>query len=172
MESFISIGEVVKAVGLRGEIKLYPLLDFHEPLLASGYVVWQDGSPVEISRHRLTGGTAVLKLANVHGRNEAEALVGRYLGFARESYLAEDFPRPVEGLAFRYLERPIETVDGESVGTVTEVRRAAGSLLLVFQRDGRDVMIPAVEPILRADDGLTGPLVVDPPEGLFDVQLD
>jgi hypothetical protein len=29
-------------------------------------------------------------------------------------------------------------------------------------------MIPAVEPILRSDDGLEGPLVVDLPEGLLD----
>ena len=171
MKSFISIGEVVKAVGLRGEVRLYPLLDFYEPLLESGYLVWNDGTPVEVARHRFAGGMAVLKLPGVDSRNAAEALVGRTLGFARESYLEEDFPRPEEGLAFRYLERPIETVDGQAVGTVVEVRRAGGSLLLVFERDGKPVMIPAVEPILRADDGLTGPLVVDPPEGLFDVQL-
>ena len=32
-EDFVAIGEIVKAVGLKGEIKLYPLLDFHPQLL-------------------------------------------------------------------------------------------------------------------------------------------
>lgn len=168
---FIRVGEIVKAVGLRGEIKLYPYLDFHEPLLQSGYAIWDDGTPVKVQRHRPAGETVVLKIAGVDHRDQAESQVGRGLGFRRESYLAEDFPKPEQGLPFRYLDRTVETVGGQTIGTVEEVRRAGTALMLIVMRDGRELLIPAVEPILIPDFGLEGPLVIDPPEGLFDVQL-
>lgn len=168
---FIRVGEIVKAVGLRGEIKLYPYLDFHLPLLASGYVVWDDGTPVNVQKHRPAGDAVVLKIVGVDHRDQAESQVGRSLGFRRESYLEEAFPRPEGGLPFRYLDRPVETADGEVIGTVEEVRRAGAALMLVVMRDGRELLIPAVEPILVPDAGLEGPLKIDPPEGLFDVQL-
>ncbi len=56
---------------------------------------------------------------------------------------------------------------------MTEVRYTGSNYLLVIDdpsRPGIEVLVPAVEPILRNDEGLEGPLVLDPPEGLFDVQ--
>jgi 16S rRNA processing protein RimM len=166
---FVTVAEVVKAVGLRGEVKLYPLLDFHAPLLESGFLRWQDGAPATFERGRSSGGCVVAKFAGCEDRDAAEAMVGRELGFAREDYLAPDFPRPPEGLPFRYLDRTVQTVAGETVGTVGEVRRYAAQVLLVLQREGREVLIPAVAPILRPDAGLEGPLVIDPPAGLLEV---
>ena len=93
-----------------------------------------------------------------------------FLGFRQESYLEPDFPRPQQGLPFRYLGRPVATVSGEEIGTVSEVRWTGGQMLLVVEQGGRDILIPAVEPILAPDEGLSGTLVVDPPEGLLDVQ--
>ena len=172
MERFIVIGEVVKAVGLKGEFKLYPLLDFHPDLLDSRYLVWADGSPVEVLRHRPASGGEAVKVAGIEDRNAAEEIVGRELGFMSGSYLAEDFPRPAGGLPFRYLDREVATTAGETVGTVVEVRFTGGGFTLVVAVPGKEgeILIPAVEPILRPDDGLTGTLVVDPPEGLLDVQ--
>ena len=173
MSRFIVIGEVVKAVGLRGEFKLYPLLDFHEALLDSPYLVWDDGGPAEVERHRPASRCEAVKIRTVNDRNAAEAFVGRELGFMSESYLEPDFPRPPGGLPFRYLGRAVMTVAGRKVGTVEEVRFTGGGYLLVIpdpRETGREILIPAVEPILRSDEGLEGTLVIDPPEGLLDVQ--
>jgi len=173
MDRFITIGELVKAIGLKGEVKLFPLLDFHEALLGSPYVVWSDGAPVEIERYRPAGNCEAVKIRAVDDRNAAEALVGREMGFMSGSYLEPDFPRPDGGLPFRYLGREVVTQAGQKVGTVDEVRFAAGSYLLVIpdpHAGGREILIPAVEPILRADGGVEGELVIDPPEGLLDVQ--
>jgi 16S rRNA processing protein RimM len=169
MDGFIPIAEVVKAVGLKGEIKLYPLLDFHGPLLESGYLVWEDGTPARLLRHRPAGSCVAAAPQSSRDRDSAEALVGRTIGFRREDYLQPDFPRPVAGLAFRYLDRDVVTVDGDRVGTVCEVRRTAGQLLLVVPVAGGEALVPAVAPILRPDEGLEGDLVIDPPEGLLDV---
>jgi len=55
---------------------------------------------------------------------------------------------------------------------VNEVRRYGHQDMLVLLVAGREVLIPALEPILRGDDGLEGPLIIDPPEGLLDVAGD
>lgn len=167
-DSFVPIADVVKAVGLRGEVKLYPLIDFHAPLLESAFLVWGDGAPVDLEKARPAGQCVAVKPAGCDDRNQAEALVGRQLGFQRDRYLDAGFPRPSGGLPFRYEGRAVQTVGGEDLGPVQEVRRYTGQVLLVILYDGREVMIPAVEPILRPDDGLEGPLVVDLPEGLLD----
>ncbi len=170
---FVVIGETVKAIGLRGEVKLYPLLDFRRELLLSPYLRWADGTRVDITKHRQAGSCEALKLRDVHDRNMAEAVVGRQLGFMSHSYLEPDFPKPEGGLPFRWLGREVQTIDGQKVGVVAEVRiTGAGHMLVVEDPEnaGQELLIPALAPILQPEDDLAGVLLIDPPEGLFDVQ--
>ncbi|MCB1183866.1 hypothetical protein KDM41_10560 [bacterium] len=172
-DRFVRIGEVVKAIGLKGELKLYPLIDFRPELLDSAYLSWADGSRADIVRHRPAGACEAITVAGVADRNAADAMVGRELGFASRDYLAPDFPRPAGGLPFRWVGRDVRTVAGEAVGRVSEVRLAGASYLLVVpdpRRAGQEILIPAVAPILAPEDELEGTLVIDPPEGLLDVQ--
>ena len=170
---FVMIGEIVKAIGLKGELKLYPWLDYRASLLQSGFLVWRGGEAVTITRHRQAGSCEALKVSGVDDRNAAEAMVGRELGFMSHDYLAADFPRPVGGLPFRWLGREVCTVSGETVGTVDEVRLAGAGYILVIPDPAlpdHEILIPAVAPILQPEDELTGTLIIDPPEGLLDVQ--
>lgn len=173
MQDFVRVGEIVKAIGLKGELKLYPLLDYFDALLDSPYTVWQDGSPAKIKRHRPAGTCIAIIVEGVRDRNGAEAMVGRELGFLRASYGRDDFPVPPGGLAFRYLGREVVTRDGQGIGPVDEVRLMGGVHMLVVRDGGREILIPAVEPILVRDDRATsGELVIDPPEGLLDVHAE
>jgi len=166
---FVPIAEVVKPVGLKGDMKLYALLDWHEPLLASAYLIWDDGTTARVLRRRDHASGAIVGLAGCEDREAARARCGRRLGFRRKDYLREGFPRPPAGLPFRYLGREVRLVAGGLVGQVDEVRRYADQITLVVLREGREVLIPAVVPILKTDEGLEGPLLIDPPEGLLDV---
>jgi 16S rRNA processing protein RimM len=152
-------------------LKFYPLLDFHEPLLASPFLVWSDGAPAAFSRHRvMSGGCWGLTARGVGSRDAAEAMIGRELGFMAVSYSDPAFPKPNGGLPFRWLGREVVTGDGDVVGVVDEVRRIGAQHMLVIPEGGGEILVPALAPILRPDEGLTGPLVIDPPEGLLDVQ--
>lgn len=168
---FVAIGEIVRAVGLRGELKLYPLLDFHEPLLECPFLVWNDGAPAQVQRHRImSGGCWGLAIREVGGRDGAESMIGRELGFMAASYGDPAFPKPNGGLPFRWLGREVVTGSGDAVGIVDEVRRIGAQFMLVIPDGPHEILVPALAPILRPDDGLTGQLVIDPPEGLLDVQ--
>ncbi len=76
MGRFVAIAEIVKAVGLKGEVKLYPLLDYFEPLLDSSYVVWGDGTDARVQRHRQAGSCEAVKLEGVDNRTTAERSAG------------------------------------------------------------------------------------------------
>jgi 16S rRNA processing protein RimM len=167
-DEFVAVAEVVKAVGLRGEFKLHPLHDWYAPLIQSPYLQWHGDGEFAAATVRADGVCVVVGTADCTSREQAESLVGRQLGFLRSRYAEPAFPKPAGGLPFRYLGRPVVTADGVNIGTVGETRRYAAQIVLVIERGGEEVLVPAVEPILRADDGLTGPLVIDPPPGLID----
>jgi len=168
-EIFVPIAEVVRVVGLRGEVKLYPLIDWYPPLLDTDFLIWENGDPLRIDRWRPSRNGAVIGVAGNERREDAEACVGMRIGFLRGRYRDAGFPRPESGLPFRFLGRPVVTVAGEAMGDVTEVRLYGAQFTLVIEREGGEILIPAVEPILAADSGCEGSLVIDPPEGLFDV---
>jgi 16S rRNA processing protein RimM len=165
----VVVAEVVRAVGLKGEVGLFPRLDFHAPLLGSRFLCWDDGSAAPVRAARRTASGWIVHPIGCDDRATAEARVGRSFGFRRGDYLCPEFPRPPEGLPFRFLGRTIVTRSGEALGEVAEVRRHASQLTLVVRGAHGEVLIPAVAPILEPSDGLTGALVVDPPEGLLDV---
>jgi ribosomal 30S subunit maturation factor RimM len=171
-DQFVPIAEVVKAVGLQGEMKLYHLLNWHEPLLDSPYLTEESGRAMRVTHHRAASTGTIVGLAGCRGRQDAQGYVGKRLGFQRSRYEEPDFPRPARGLPFRFLLREVALKAGGCLGVVTEVRLYGNQLTLVIPREGREVLIPAVPPILIADDGMTGPLMVDPPEGLLDVFTD
>ncbi len=169
---FVPLAEVVGVVGLSGEVKLYPLIDWYAPILETSHLVWMTGDPVTVSGLRFARGGAVVRIAGCEDREAAGTLVGRQLGFRRGSYLAADFPRPAAGLPFRWVGREVRLSSGERLGLVDEVRLHGSQLTLVIPGAGGKMLVPAVPPILREHADLEGPLVIDPPEGLLDVAED
>lgn len=172
MDDFVLVAEVVKTVGLKGELKLYPMIDWYEPLLDGEWLVFDDGRGFQAAHWRAHGPCYVVKVDGVEDRNQAETWVGRKIGFLRSRYPAPGFPKPVGGLPFRWLGRPVHDTAGEVLGEVHEVRRYGPQYTLAIMRGEREVLIPAVAPILVNGEGLEGPLIVDPPEGLLDVAGD
>jgi 16S rRNA processing protein RimM len=108
----------------------------------------------------------LLELEGIDGRDQAEALRG-----ALVHVLKEDLP-PLENGEL-YVHEVVGLVactpDGEVLGKVIEVLSPPGHDLYVVERDGKRVMIPAVEGIVRAVDIQTGRMVVDLPPGLLEV---
>jgi len=102
---FVVVAEVVKAVGLKGEVKLYPFIDWYPPLLDSGFLRWENGKSLSCRKARAQGQIVIVRRQGCNDRNQAENLVGRQIGFSRTDYLDPAFPRPQAGLPFRYLGR-------------------------------------------------------------------
>jgi 16S rRNA processing protein RimM len=129
----------------------------------------------EVARVRLQpqkGRTiAILDLAGVPSREEAEALTGLHVYVAEE-----DLPALEEGEVYVHelIGLQVIVVDDdelpvEPVGTVRDVLDGGAQLLLVVARDGApDVLVPDVPEIVLDVDLRAGRILVNPPEGLFE----
>jgi 16S rRNA processing protein RimM len=169
---FVTMGEIVRAVGLRGEVKLLPEGDFLAEVLDSGYLRCRRGDDpprrIQVSSLRAKGETLILKLEGVEGRDAAEAMVGEFLGFIAEDYDRPDFPRPEEPHPFLYHGLTVVTETGEEIGRVEGVKVLPANLVLEVRQEDREYLIPVIPPVVRSLDREAQRLVIHPLPGLLD----
>lgn len=108
----------------------------------------------------------LLKLEGIDSFDEAGRLVGAEVQVSETalSALEED-----EYYQFDLIGCRIVTVAGDVVGQITRIIPAAGNDLLEVQRDNREVLIPFTEHICVKVDIKGKRIVIDPPEGLLDL---
>ena len=166
----VFLGDLVKAVGLRGEIKLRDSEDFWEEALESEQLVLEAGSvrrPVRIEAARPHGpGMHVLHLSGVEDRNSAESLVGGALVLTGG---AVDVPAPPKARPFQLRGLRVELVDGTIVGEIASVLRMPAQEVLVVRGPDREHLIPNVAPIVVSIDREAGVMRIDPPVGLLEL---
>jgi 16S rRNA processing protein RimM len=173
-DTLLLVGTVLRAHGVRGELKVLPETDdldrfeaFERVYLGAGPEAVQERR-VQSARMQQTkrGQIVILALEGVATREDAEALraLGVYVPEADVPPLADDevFVHDLVGLA-------VETDAGETVGTVQQVLELpAQNVLVVARPDGPDVLVPAVPAFVVSIDVAGGTLVIRPIEGLLD----
>lgn len=173
-DELLLVGRVIKAHGVRGEVKVAPETD--DPARFEAFEqVYLGRVPerararaVEGVRHQQTkhGPLVLLKIAGVDDRTVAEQL--RRQGV----YAAEgDLPPLEENEAFIHDLIGLEVVNeaGEGLGTVETVVKAPAHDVFVVAREAASepAMVPAVEEFVREVDLENNRLVVRPIKGLF-----
>jgi len=164
----VVIGRVVRGEGARGELKVrLPAAGSLKPSPARLFVETASGiEAYEVEHLRADRNTHVLKFRGVDSVAAAEALRGCAL------YAAEgDFLPPAEGAVyqFRIVGSTVVTRDGRRVGEVTAVLPVGEGELLVVAREGGEVFVPFNRRICVAVDAERREIVIDPPEGLLEL---
>lgn len=173
------MGEIVNAVGLRGEVKLLVNGNFDEQVLASRFLRMREsgqlgeGAPVRCLRHRWKGSVVIVALEGVGDRDAAEAAIGRSLGFRAVDYEDPAFPRGARPAAFVYLDLRVETTGGRVIGRVDDVMTLpANWVLRVLAHEGTkdetEILIPVIDDVIREVDRAQGRLVIEAMPGLLD----
>ena len=166
-DDLVTIGRVVKAHGIRGEVVVHSLSDV-EGRFDVGTEVELDGTRRTITAARPHQGRLLLGFEHVSDRSAAEALRGHELRAPAVDLEDSDtfFAHELIGLRVRHL-------DGSDLGTVTalfELPEAAGYDLLEVTREKGTWLLPCADDLVEAvaDDDGDVVLVVDPPEGLLE----
>ena len=123
MSEAVVLGDLVKAIGLRGEVKLRESQDFWVEALGSRQLLLEagDGSrrPVQLEAERVHHpGMRVLRLRGVEDRDAAQALVGSQLVLGTA---ALDVPVPPSPRPFQLRGLAVVLPDGSSLGRIAEV---------------------------------------------------
>jgi 16S rRNA processing protein RimM len=160
----------VKAVGLRGEVKLLASGDFWEGALASQSLRLRsrkDEHPVQVLESRVHGpGTWVLQVAGAGDRTAAESLVGSELWLAAG---ATDVTPPDSLRPFQVRGMRVQLADGSPIGEVVDVLALPAQDVLVVRDGAREHLIPQVAAIVLEIDQNAGIVRIDPPPGLLDL---
>ena len=105
------------------------------------------------------------------GRNrEGDALAEPFAGFWVEIPAEQAMPLP-EGSYFDHdlVGCAVEDLSGNRIGIVSEVLHFAGESQLVVKNQNRESLVPAVEKICVKISIKEKQIVIDPPEGLLDL---
>lgn len=165
----MEIGRLVKAHGVRGEVKLAPYNPATEVVRPGLPLVLEAaGGPrrVEVVSARPHKRGFLLRLAGVETMTEVEQLVG-----ARVRIDEGDLPALPEGEFYWFQVVGLEAVteDGTPLGRVAEILETPAYDIYVVRDGDRERLLPAVEEVVQRVDLAAGRLVVRSIEGLFDL---
>ncbi len=166
----VLVGRIARAHGHRGQVIVNPSTDFPDERFAAGAVLhtMRDGRPgaVTVTAMRMQQGRPVLTLEGVDTMDQAETLAGVELRVP-ESALAA-LP---EGTYYEHdlIGCRLVTTDGREVGTVRAVEGGGGMIRLVAGSGRGEIQVPLVHEICVRIDVPQKQIVIDPPEGLLDV---
>jgi 16S rRNA processing protein RimM len=114
------------------------------------------------------GGRLLVRLAGIGDRDAADALRGTL--FIVDSADLPPITDPDEFYDHELEGLEVRTVGGLDLGTVSEVlHTAAGELLAVQGPDGPEVLVPFVSAIVPTVSLADGLILVDPPDGLLNL---
>lgn len=157
---------MLKPWGFRGELKIQILTDFPDRF-ASLRVVFlgEDAKRFSVESARLHSGAALLKLQGVDSPEDASKLREQVV----QVPIKEAVPLP-EGKYYLYqlIGLNVKTTEGRNLGKIEDVLDTGANDVYVVNDGQREVLIPAIEPVVKHVDLDRGEMLVQLLEGLVD----
>ena len=167
--SYVAIGKISKAQGLDGEVKIIAFsgkpdefASYQKIFLVRG----KERRACTIEKCRSHGKFAIVKLREVTGRDESEALIGADVLVMKSQMpaLASDefYWHEMVGLT-------VLTDQGRELGKVTSLIATGGHDVLVVTGREQEYLIPVAQEIIVRQDTAAGILVIAPMAGLLEM---
>ncbi len=167
-----SLGDIVKTVGLKGEVKLLPGPDFWDGALKASRLSLVSGSgdnrKVFVEKYRVKGNTYILKLSGIETIDDARPAVGNRLEVSMEYVNVSAAPEKLK--PFQVIGSTVTLVDGTVVGTVVDMLLGREQDCLIVEKDGERTIIPNVPEVVRRVDLDKNIVEIDPPDGLLELR--
>lgn len=168
------LGKITKAVGYQGELSIY--LDVDNPSdyknLESILVEVNPNSElVPFFLEQLSFGhkkTAKIRLEGVNSETDALRLVNKSV------YLPESFLPELSGNQFYFHEViGFDIVDQEkgAIGHITDVTDSAANPLFIIDFNGKELLVPIQDEVIKKVDRANKTIHILAPEGLIDLYL-
>jgi 16S rRNA processing protein RimM len=167
----VTVGRIGRAHGIRGAVVVGVRTDEPELRFAKGSRLDTDPSgigPLTVAATKVHSGELLVRFEGINDRNAAEELRGAWLLVDSATIAPPEDPDEFNDTDLVGL--VVRTVDGTAVGTVADVLHPAQDVLVVKTPDAREIMIPFVKAIVPEVDIRSGILVIDPPEGLLNLE--
>jgi 16S rRNA processing protein RimM len=156
-DSFVTLGHIVDAHGIRGAVKIKSLCAVPTDIKNYGPLVTDSGTSVEILRMKQANDLFIADLKGVTDRNTAEALKGSALMVAREKLPA----LPENEFYLLDLIGKTAVADSTALGPIISIQNyGAGDLLEIDVGSNNTLLVPIIFIEESAPD-----VILDLPEG-------
>ncbi|MDZ7722778.1 MAG: ribosome maturation factor RimM [candidate division KSB1 bacterium] len=166
---FLIVGKIVKPHGIRGGLKVFPITEDRDRFKQLESIYLGDENLPETSytveQVSYTPKHLVVYLKGINNRNDAEALKDAYL------YVSEEQALELPEGSFYYYElvgMSVQDQDGKILGLVNDVVDYPAHRMFVVDIDGRDVLIPDVQDIVKKIDAQKRMISIHVIEGLLE----
>jgi 16S rRNA processing protein RimM len=187
----VTVGRIGRPHGVRGDVVVGVRTDEPELRFARGSRLDTDPvgvGPLTVAGHRWHSGDLLVRFEEISDRTAAAELGGTWL--LVDSAVLGALDDPDEFRDGDLVGLSVRTVDGTAVGTVADVLHHGQDILVIDPAGGADpagadgvaraaraagaraeqILIPFVKAIVPEVDIAGGVLVIDPPEGLLNLQ--
>ena len=169
-DDMVLVGTIARTQGHRGQVILNPYTDFPEHRFAAGSVLHtrrgSDELTLRVTAMRLHQGRPVVSFDGVESMTAAESLAGLELRVPEA-----DLTRLPPGTYYEHelVGCEVVTAAGHMIGLVRAVEGGSGVSRLVVGEGRGEVQIPLVAVFCRLIDVGARRIVVEPPDGLLDL---
>ena len=149
---FLTVGQVVRTIGLKGEVKIYPSTHFRDTRFKKGSRVFllNDNNEIEreltIKAHRVNGDCDNLIFEEITSIEEAEKINKKYLFVEKNREILgknEYFYSDLIGMK-------IDFDNGKKIGVVKAIEEYNSYVTLRVKTDGKDVLVPFVQAFIKS----------------------
>lgn len=163
---FLVIGKILRAHGVRGEVRVLPHTDLPERFswLKEVYIGERDPKPIAIEGVRFHQNLVLLKFAGYDFRDQIDVLKGEFLLVRIEDAipLEED-----EYFLFQLVDMPVYTDEGQYLGEIKDVIETGANNVFVIRGEGKDILLPDTKEVVVDIDFDNGRLTVHLLPGLL-----
>lgn len=159
----IALGRVLAPHRLQGDVQIAPLTDVAAHF-DEGRQLWLKGGTRTIERSHWRRGHVFVKLSGVDSVESAEELRGADVSVPQD--LLEPLP---EGQFYRFeiVGLTVFDVEGRDLGKIVDVLSTGGNDVYVVRGERGEVLVPAIEDVVREVDVSSGRMVVELMEGML-----
>jgi 16S rRNA processing protein RimM len=164
------VGRIARAHGIRGQVIVNPETDFAEDRFREGAEMFVQRAgkvePLTLTSVRFQHARPVVGFAGVETMTDAEAFAGLELRVPQHQ-----LARLPAGTFYIHdlIDCQVETAAGQSVGVVRDVDASGGVSRLAVEGPRGEILIPLAAEICVAVDVAARRIIVDPPEGLLEL---
>ena len=162
---YITIGMIVSHWGLQGHVKVTVETDFPQRFSSSSKV-YIDNRPVVIDEATWHKGNVIVKLQGVDTEEDADELVGHII----EVHHSQLFSLENDVyFHFQLIDLDVITSNGDAIGKISEILSVASADVYVIKGESSEILIPAIDEIIKLIDLKKGIMVIEPIAGLLDL---
>jgi 16S rRNA processing protein RimM len=156
MESRMELGKIVNTVGLKGEIRVWPYIDYFDKVKK----VYINGKEHEIERTRNHKNVVIIKLKDINTIDEAESLKDMMIEMERK-----DAPSLPEGIYYinDLIGFEVYSDDGKFLGTLDDIFNTGAND--IYQVG--DILLPAIKDVIKQIDTDNQKIIIHLIDGLI-----